>query len=164
MKSALIFEEVQGGQRKFIHEFSKVLMGIFMLCLVINLIWQKGEITNLTKGLFLGIIIFALINLFLHVKLVTQIRTDGIYVRYAPFQPSFSFYSWQSIDEIYLREYNALLEYGGWGIRFSPLGRAFIAAGTTGVQIVFKDGSKVLIGTQQPDGMIEVLERMGKLR
>ncbi|HYK57261.1 MAG TPA: DUF6141 family protein [Flavisolibacter sp.] len=161
MDAVILFEEVQGHNKKPARVSFKILTGIFLVCLTINLLWQKGEINGLTQGLFLGIVIFVLINIFLKVKLITQVRTDGIYVRYAPFQPSFSFYPWQSIEEIYIREYNALLEYGGWGVRVSPLGMAFIASGNTGVQLVLKDGSKVLIGTNQVEEMKMLLKKMG---
>lgn len=161
MDAVILFEEVQGHDKKSVRDSFKILTGIFLICLVINLLWQKGEINALTQALFLGIVIFVLISIFLNVKLVTQVRTDGIYVRYAPFQPSFSFYPWQSIDEIYIREYNALLEYGGWGVRVSPLGIAYIASGNTGVQIVMKDKSKILIGTNQVEEMKMVLKKMG---
>lgn len=161
MDGVILFEEVQGHNKTPGRVSFKILTGIFLVCLVINLLWQKGEVNGLTQGLFLGIVIFILINIFLNVKLVTQIRTDGIYVRYAPFQPSFSVYPWQSIEEVYIREYNALQEYGGWGVRISPLGKAFIASGNTGMQIILKDGSKVLIGTNRVEEMKMILKKMG---
>ena len=161
MDSVILFEEVQGRDKKSVRHFFKILTGIFLICLAINLLWQKGEINGLTQALFLGIVIFMLINIFLNVKLVTQVRPDGIYVRYAPFQPSFSFYPWQRIDQIYIREYNALLEYGGWGVRISPSGKAFIASGNTGMQMVLKDGSKILIGTNRVEEMKMILKKMG---
>ena len=66
------------------------------------------------------------------------------------FSPSLAFTHGRALRK-YI-QYNALLEYGGWGVRVSPLGMAFIA-GNTGVQLVLKDGSKVLIGTNQVEEM-----------
>ena len=163
MNTPVLFEEIQGGSKKAIRDFCKAMVIIFAISFLLNLILQKGEISKTTIGLFTGIIVFIFLLVFLNVKMVTQIKTDGIYVRYAPFQLSFSYYSWDSISEIYIREYNALLEYGGWGIRISLRGKAFIASGNTGVQIIFRDNSQVLIGTNQSDTIAKVLKELGRM-
>ena len=163
MNAPVLFEEIQGSSKKGIRDFCKAMVVIFTISFLANLILQKGEISKMTIGLFTGIVVFIFLLVFLNVKMVTQIKMDGIYVRYAPFQSSFSYYSWESISEIYIREYNALLEYGGWGIRIGLRGRAFIASGNIGVQIIFKDGSQVLIGTHQPDAIASVLRKMGRM-
>lgn len=118
---------------------------------------------ELTMALFSGGVLFLLIEVFLKVKLITQITPDGIYVRYAPFQPSFSFYPWCSIDHLYFTTYNALLEYRGWGYKPGLSGKAFTAYGNTGLQLVLKDQSKVLIGTNDADQMADVLRKMNWL-
>ena len=91
-----------------------------------------------------GLVVFLL---FRKARLVTQIRADGIYVRFPPLQPSFQRYRWEDIKEAYIREYKPLAEYGGWGIRFGLGGRAYNVSGTIGLQLVFHNGSRVLIGT-----------------
>lgn len=163
MNTPLLFEEIQGSSKKGTRDFCKAMAIIFAISLLVNLILQKGAISKMTIGLFTGIVVFIGLLVLLNVKMVTQIKMDGIYVRYAPFQPSFSYYSWESISEVYIREYNALLEYGGWGIRIGFRGKAYIASGNTGLQIIFKDDSKVLIGTRQPDAIANVLRKMGRL-
>jgi len=63
-----------------------------------------------------------------------------------------------------LRGYSPISEYGGWGMRYSlsGKGRALNVSGRTGVQLVFKDGKKLLIGTQKADDIMQVLAVLGK--
>jgi hypothetical protein len=56
-----------------------------------------------------------------------------------------------------VRKYKPLLEYGGYGIRGFGNNRALNIAGKTGLQLIFKDGRKLLIGTQKGLEMIEML-------
>ena len=95
--------------------------------------------------------------------MVTQIREDGIYVRYPPFQPSFSRYSWDDIIELYLRKFDPVSEYKGWGIKIGPEGRGYIVSGDTGLQISLRDHSKVLVSTQKPEEMASVLKELNIL-
>jgi hypothetical protein len=43
-----------------------------------------------------------------------------------------------------------LTEYGGWGIKGTKHDRAFNISGKQGIQLEFKDGNRLLIGTQKP--------------
>jgi len=56
-----------------------------------------------------------------------------------------------------VRKYKPLLEYGGYGIRGFGNNRALNISGNTGLQLVFKDGRKLLIGTKKGHEMIEML-------
>ena len=55
------------------------------------------------------------------------------------------------------REYKPLGEYGGWGYRIGPSGKAYNAQGNEGVQLVLKDGGRILIGSQRADELAEVI-------
>lgn len=54
------------------------------------------------------------------------------------------------------------MDYGGWGLRlgFFGKGRAYNISGNIGMQIVFKDGKKLLIGTQKSAEIKSFLERL----
>ncbi len=60
-------------------------------------------------------------------------------------------YALSEIEEAYVRTYAPVGEYGGWGIKGSRKNRAYNAYGDQGLQLILKDGRKVLVGTQQPD-------------
>jgi len=103
--------------------------------------------------------------LFFNLRLETKIKKDGIYVRFFPFHLSFKHFRWETISESFVRQYNPILEYGGWGIRFGFFGKgkAFNVSGNKSIQLVFTNGRKLLIGTKKPEEAIEVLEKLGHL-
>lgn len=58
------------------------------------------------------------------------------------------------ISEWETRTYRPLLEYGGWGIRYSlSKGWAYNVSGNRGLQLVMKDGKRLLIGSQKADDL-----------
>jgi len=158
----IFFDEVQGRTSRQTISFFRILSIIFLVALCINLLIEKGTVTTLTYFLITVLPILIVVNIILPFTLTTQIRSDGIYVRFPPFQPSFAKFYWRDISEVYIRNYNALTEYYGWGIKISPNGTGYIVAGDVGIQIVFKNGNKVLITTQKPGEVIEILKRIEK--
>ncbi|HJW17491.1 MAG TPA: hypothetical protein VJ499_10245 [Flavisolibacter sp.] len=167
MQPVVLLEEIQGPGKNRWGRFFLGCCVLFVLALAFHLTWQKQLNDEITKCLVAGIIILSLLSLFANIKMVTQLREDGIYVRFPPFQPAFSKYEWKDITEVYIREYNALYEYGGWGIRFGLMGikygqggKAYIISGNQGIQLEMKDGTKVLIGTQKPDEISSILRKL----
>lgn len=102
-----------------------------------------------------GLVPLAVLILFRFLKLTTIIDASGIRVQFYPFVNKF--FSWEEVDQIYVRKYNALLEYGGWGVRFGRNGTAYNVAGNQGLQLVLKNGKRLLIGTQDADHLRRVL-------
>lgn len=101
-----------------------------------------------------------LILFFTVLKLETEIKKDGIYVRLFPFHQSFRYYPWDTIEKAYTRTYKPLLEFGGWGIRGWKNNRAFNASGNKGLQLELKENKKLLIGTQKPEQIDQILQRI----
>ncbi|MEY4987653.1 MAG: hypothetical protein RL567_1432 [Bacteroidota bacterium] len=99
-----------------------------------------------------GVIMCALPILFWQMRLMTRISDEGIYVRFIPFHFKEQFYPWDSIESAQVRTYSPLKEYGGWGIKygFNGQGKVYNVSGNEGLQLVFKSGEKLLIGTQKP--------------
>lgn len=89
--------------------------------------------------------------LFYSIKLVTEVRYDGLYVRYFPLQFHSHQISYGEIKSYEIRQYSALKEYGGYGIRYGKKGKAYNVSGDKGIQFEFLDGKKLLIGTQRPE-------------
>ena len=103
--------------------------------------------------------------LFWQMKLTTRITEDGIYVRFFPFHFKEKFFPWETITSSYVRTYSPLMEYGGWGIKYSFKGNGLVynTAGNVGLQLYFKEGEPVLIGTQKGDEIKQVLASLGHL-
>lgn len=104
--------------------------------------------------------------LFLNLRLDTNIKDDGIYVRFFPFHLKFRHYSWDMLTKSYIRKYSPLAEYGGWGIRIGLFGKgkAFNVSGNKGLQLKFTNRKKLLIGTNKPEELSKVLKRIGQLK
>jgi hypothetical protein len=103
--------------------------------------------------------------LFWQMRLITRITQDGIYVRFIPFHFKEKFFPWETITASYIRTYSPLKEYGGWGIKyiFNGNGLVYNVAGSVGLQLNFKDGEPVLIGTQKGEEIKVKLVEMGRL-
>ena len=164
MKTEILFEEIQLSGKKPVRDFFKVIMGLFIVFLAFNLIWHKGSMNELTAVLFSGLLISAFVSIVVNVKMITQIRTDGIFVRFPPFQPSFEKYSWEDIQEVYVRDFDAMNEYskwgvrfGTWGVKFGASGKGYILWGNKGLQIVLRNSLKILVSTQRPEEIANVL-------
>lgn len=160
--SEILFEEVQSRISRQTIVFFRTVTIIFSIALILNLLLQKEEATAFTYFLFTVLPILIVLSLILPFKLTTQIRSDGIYVRFPPFQPSFAKFYWTDISEVYIRNYDALSEYFGWGIKITANGTGYIVAGNMGIQIILKNGNRVLITTQRADEVNEVLRRIEK--
>lgn len=102
-------------------------------------------------------IIFPLI--FLNIKLVTEIRNDGIYIKYIPFHFKWQIFPFEKIEKAELITYSPLKDYGGWGIRYGIKGKAYNARGKYGVMLKFKNGKNLLIGTQKGEEFINILNQ-----
>ena len=133
-----------------------VLWGIFQQAVLGK---PFGDNPMPTPGLFVLLLLpLGILALFSYMRLITIIDDSGISIRFVPFDKRFI--PWSDIDKAYVRTYSPLLEYGGWGIRFSLKGRsmAYNVSGNKGLQLELKDGRKVLIGTRKAEELEQVLK------
>ncbi|MCW3113115.1 MAG: hypothetical protein JWR18_1511 [Segetibacter sp.] len=115
----------------------------------------------MSSGVF---ILLPTILLLFNMKLETQIRKDGIYVKFFPFHLSFKEYKWNDVKKSYVRQYNPMSEYGGWGLRWGLAGKAFNVSGDKGLQLEFLDNKKVLIGTNKAEELKATLLHINQLK
>ncbi len=102
--------------------------------------------------------ILPILMLFYFLKLRTEIDESGIQYQFLPFHFSAKKIAWTDIQNCYVRTYNPIMEYGGWGYRTSfGKGRAFNVKGNKGIQIELKSGKKILIGTQKQEQAKKVI-------
>ena len=130
---------------------------LFMYAIVQQVFFGNSFGTKPAPDFVLIIIeIFLLLFLFFlfSIKLKTSITDTGICYRFYPFQFKETLIEWHELKDAYLREYNSLYEYGGWGLRTGTekTGKAIntSASGNEGLQIKFNDGKLLLIGTTKP--------------
>jgi hypothetical protein len=96
-------------------------------------------------------------------RLDTIVDRSGIRYRFLPFHLSQKVIRWEDVEKAYIRKYNPIREYGGWGIRWGTFGKgnAFNVSGDVGLQLVLKNGRKLLIGTQRPYDLDRVIDQLG---
>lgn len=122
--------------------------------------WQTAG-DEVGGGLFASSIVAFLVTLlFIVLRLETVIKEDGIYVRFFPFHISFKRFGWAELSTVYVRHYDALGEYGGWGLRLGKKGRAYNVSGNWGIQLIRKKELDMLIGTKRPEEVEHVLSRL----
>lgn len=93
-------------------------------------------------------------------RLETEVRRDGLYVRYFPFHAHFRRFGADELSEYRACKYRPILEYGGWGIRYGWKGRAYNVSGNQGVQLVFRNGKRLLIGSAKPSELETAIRSM----
>jgi hypothetical protein len=102
----------------------------------------------------------AIVALFLLTNLETEVHSDRLRVRLFPFHIRHRETPIEDLSQCYARTYKPIREYGGWGIRCGfrkGSGKAYNMKGNQGVQLVFKNGKRLLIGSQKPDELAEAI-------
>ncbi len=80
-------------------------------------------------------------------KLDTQVRNEGLFIKFRPFHRRWVMLPFHDIVEANAITYKPLKDYGGWGIRYGPKGKAYNVSGNKGVLLKFEDGPSILIGS-----------------
>ena len=153
-------------EQKFTQIWLFLVLAILFIMAIIPIVkdWDTisqgsvGEILSNTGGILVLLFVFVLFNFF---KLKTRIDEKGIYYQYLPFHFSYRFLNWDSISKCYVRNYNAIFEYGGWGLKFSfrkSKGESFTVKGNIGLQIAMQNGKNILIGTQKKEEIQRTIE------
>jgi hypothetical protein len=153
--------------------FTIVIFGIgFYKQLYLGEPWGNEPMSDtglIVAFIFVLVFLSALSILFIKMKLITEIRSDGIYFKYPPIINKFKDIKPDSIERFEVRKYNAIREYGGYGIkgvkhirRRRSKGIAYNVSGNTGLQLYLKDGRKILIGTQRSEAIRYAMNKMMK--
>ena len=146
--------------------------------------WGNNPMQN--GGLIVITILILLLTAYmLRITLKTFVDKDGIHIGMwlFPFYTKTKSFSWEDISEIAIKKYS-VRELGGWGIRmgsinlglnlgkmkFSPASNiksgfnsiAYTMYGNIGIRFVFQNKKNVLIGTNKPEELSEVLRKLGK--
>ncbi|WP_372745720.1 hypothetical protein [Lutibacter sp.] len=161
-----IFKEEQKFNQLF------VIVGLLMAFIITSITtyqnWQTVSEESFSKklGSLIGIIIVLIVALlFVFLKLKTRVDEIGIHYKFYPFQFNFKTIPWKNIAKCYIRKYEAISEYGGWGIKYSfftKRGKCYTTKGNIGLQLELKNGKKILFGTQLKDTLQKTLDTYQK--
>lgn len=88
-------------------------------------------------------------------RLQTEYSDEGISLNFVPFAKAH--YKWSEIEKADMINYGFV---GGWGIRIgTQYGTVYNTQGSEGLSLTLKNGKRVVIGTQKPDAIGEVVNQ-----
>ena len=159
-RKSRLFREEQGFRQGRIRAVLAILPGAF----TILLIWQVvlGHVTGrhpLSNGnvifwtVFLWLIYWRLIT----GKLVTTVEPGGLAVSFRGLW-TVRRISFDEIAGVEVVTYDPIADYGGYGIRTTRRGKAYIAGGDRGVRLTLVKGGKVVVGSQRPAELLQAIE------
>jgi len=165
MNETILFSENQRFKQLWIWAIIILINGIFIFGIFQQLYKGVPFGTKIMSdsGLIIGLVTCILFDLlFWSLKLKTSISKEEIHVQFTPFHLKSRTYLWSEISQASVRKYSPIMEYGGWGIRGFRSNRAFNVSGKIGLQLEFKNGNKLLIGTQKGQEINDLLVQLFK--
>lgn len=135
-------------QRLLRHWWPLLLVPLLLGPLLLSVPWAQTGHFPLRPAL----VVAALELLVLALAPVLDVRLDatGACYRLRPLQWRWRHVPWAGVARAYVRHYDPLDEYGGWGLKGTAANRAYNIAGDEGLQLELPDGRRLLLGTQRP--------------
>jgi hypothetical protein len=93
---------------------------------------------------------------FLKMKLVTEVRDDGLFICFVWLWPERTI-PWDQIRSVEVRTYRPVRDFGGWGVRWAPRGIVYHARGNRGARLVLASGERVLVGSLRADELVRAI-------
>lgn len=94
----------------------------------------------------------------LSIRLRTEVRDDGVYVKLWPIHWSFRHTPWTDIERSEPTDYNSVMRFGGWGLRMTPNEVAYNVGGGNGVLIERAAQRSVIIGSERADAFHKAIQ------
>ncbi len=157
-----IFKEEQRFTQTWLFVLLAITAGIPIL-VMLNEYINHPDTFNTSEGIVTILIILATLGLIFIFKLTTRIDENGIHYKFFPIHWKFKTITWTNINKAYVKNYDAISDYGGWGYKGGVFwkkskGSAINVSGDIGIQLELKNGKKLLIGTQKKLEASEVLK------
>ena len=157
----LLFHEIQHFTQKALWI---TLIGITTLLVGATIYNWKANFND--NWVFVGSIALMILILvaFKFIRLETKIYTDKIEAQFIPMHTKPKVFYFKDIKTMEVVKYNAILDYGGWGIRYGMRnkGKAYNVAGNIGLKLTELNGNNLLIGTQKESELKAALKKINK--
>jgi len=158
----VLYREVQHFRQAWLWAFLIAILLMAVYSIVQQMAWGRPFGSNPAPNVILMVIVaifgVAFPTFFYLMNLTTEVHGDGLYFRFFPFHRSFRVIPWRNLKECGVRNYSALRDYGGWGIRYGREGKAYNVSGNRGVQLRLTNGDMILIGSQRPEELFEAID------
>lgn len=151
----ILFEEKQYFRQFWVWLLLGAIILLFLWAFVQQIIlgvpWGNNPASD-GMLIALGIIFGLALPLFIltsHLSVV--VRQDILLVRFFPIHLKQRAFAKDSIISHRAISYSPLRDFGGWGIRYGSMGKAYNVSGNRGVLLKLKDGNSLLIGSQRAE-------------
>lgn len=116
------------------------------------------SVPSLVLGSVVGLVVILAVAAFVYsIRLITEVRPDGIYVRFAPVHRSFRRLPFDQIEQVERTEFG-LFTYGGIGIRWTANTVAYMTTRGSGIKIDRENAKSVVLGSQDPSELLETID------
>lgn len=122
--------------------FIEIPVLILFLLFLERMETQKDQIIFLLAGVLPIILSFIFL---LNLKLRVLIDKTGITIRMSALLLKPKHFEWGEIKNPIIRSYDAIGDYGGWGIRLKKGVKAYIMGGNTALEFETENGKKIAI-------------------
>lgn len=119
----------------------------------------RNPITGVEATILFVLVGIGLPYFFYKISLTTEVHPGQISIRFFPFHIKHIQIPLHLVRNYEKVTYNAIGEYGGWGIRWGFRGKAYNMSGNQGVQLHFYNRKPLLIGSQKPDELFEAISQ-----
>lgn len=124
--------------------------------IILGEVWGNNPMSDIALMLTFSatiLLMAAVLWLYKTMTLRIKITYTALKISYKPMIKE-KVFAIHEISSAKIRKYSAIKEYGGYGIRTYSATRkangAYTVSGNMGLQLTFKNGKKLLIGTQNP--------------
>lgn len=131
------------------------LLGLLIWQVILGHTWGKHPMSNgdvIGWTVFLWLVYFRLIT----VRLVTEVRKGALIVRLGGLW-RLRRVALDGIKKVETITHDVARDYGGYGIRSTREGKAYVAGGGRGVRVTLSAGEKLVIGSERPDELAAAL-------
>ena len=141
MKGKIQFSEKQSFRNTWMFYLVLVIAVLSVIGALVPIWTNPGDIEAIIGMLIAGIVCLGLVFMLGFSKLETIIDDKAIYYRFPPFVNREQRIDKGDVSELYVRKYQPIWEYGGWGYRIRPgKGKALNVSGNMGLQVIKING------------------------
>lgn len=166
----LFYEEERFNQKWNLFLITPICVGFILFqlySLYSQLVWKKPVGSDPLSDTWLIVMSFVVIPLMIFLiwlfsvtKLIVQIDSEKIFIRFHPLVKREIPIS--DIASFEIKEFNPIIDFGGWGLRYSILLKTtgYIMKGKVGVHIHLKNGKNLLISSERANELYRVIKEV----
>ena len=104
--------------------------------------------------ILLGIVLPLLLG---RMRLILEVRPEGFYYRFIPFQRRWRRLLWSDISHYEKINFSAIKDFGGYGIRSHKGETVYVIQGNRGLRFYLHNGRRIVFSSGRADELFELL-------